>query len=360
MIRKIMCIGGVSIFLVFPSYATETNKSVGGKLDYNFAHSGCEDNNLDCDDQSLGGGVYFRHNIFDPYFYQISFDYLGEYKATYPALADPSQKAKYTGDIFGIGVSAGRVFSLTENQSIVAQLGILPWYVDVEGHEIGEDVDNDKSGVSPFASLAYQYNMTEKSYLELGYQYTHGIGSDSTGGADISQIFLGLGYRFGSSGPEKVVQTVTETKYVTVTENSMTLNFGENNSTVLFAFDSATLNPNMSSLLAPMEKRLKDNPQSTLTIESHTDNVGTEEYNQKLSQRRGDALKDYFVNKGISADRITVQAYGESQPAVSNHSVENRATNRRVVLFSPAFEKQEVSNTETQSTATSTQGVENE
>ncbi|MGO2341350.1 OmpA family protein [Vibrio litoralis] len=350
MIRTLAYISGVSVLLGLPFYAisAEDNKSVGVKFDYNFAHSSCEDNNLDCDDQSLGGGVYFRHNIFEPYFYQISFDYLGQYQAIYPALADPSQKAKYTGDIFGIGVSAGRVFSLTENQSIIAQLGILPWYVDVEGNEIGEDVDNDKSGVSPFASLAYQYNMTEKSYLELGYQYTYGVGSDSTGGADISQIFLGLGYRFGASEPETIVKTVTETKYVTVTEKSMTLNFGENNSTVLFAFDSAKLNPNMSSLLAPMEKRLKENPNATVTIESHTDNVGSDDYNHQLSQRRGNALKEYFVEQGISADRITVKAYGEAQPLVPNTSAENRATNRRVVLFSPPFEKQEVVNKEMQ------------
>ncbi|TVO37805.1 OmpA family protein [Vibrio algivorus] len=357
MLRVLVFISGALVLSGVPFYtmSAEANKSVGVKFDYNFAHSGCEDNNLDCDDQSFGGGVYFRHNIFDPYFYQISFDYLGQYKANYPALADPSQKAKYTGDIFGLGISAGRVFSLTENQSIVAQLGILPWYVDVEGHEIGEDVDNDKSGVSPFASLAYQYNMTEKSYLELGYQYTYGIGSDSTGGADLSQVFLGLGYRFGASEPETIVKTVTETKYVTVTEKSMTLNFGENNSTVLFAFDSAKLNPNMSSLLAPMEKRLKDNPNATLTIESHTDNVGSDDYNHQLSQRRGNALKGYFVEQGISDDRITVKAYGEAQPLVPNTSAENRATNRRVVLFSPPFEKQEVVNKEAQ---TQEQGAE--
>ncbi|WP_417883891.1 OmpA family protein [Vibrio rumoiensis] len=353
--RRLNYMCGIFTLLALPCFAASEDKSVGLKLDYNYAQSGCENNNLSCDEQSFGGSAYFRHNIFQPYFYQISFDYLGKYKATYPALADPTKEAKYTGNIFGLGVSAGRVFSLTENQSIIAQLGILPWYIDVEGHELDGDVDNDNKGVSPFASLAYQYNMTERTYLEVGYQYTYGVGSDSTGGADLHQAFLGLGYRFGASEPETIVRTVTETKVVTVTEKSMTLNFGENNSTVLFAFDSSTLNPNMSSLLAPMEKRLEDNPKATLTIESHTDNVGSDTYNQQLSQRRGDALKDYFVSKGVDANRVTVKAYGESKPLVPNTSAENRATNRRVVLFSPPFEKQEVVNKETQ---TSEQGAE--
>ncbi|MGO2281027.1 MULTISPECIES: OmpA family protein [Vibrio] len=357
-INYISYIGGVSALLAFSCYAAPADKSVGVKLDYNFAHSSCESDNLDCDDQSLGGGIYFRHNIYQPYFYQIGFEYLGQYEAIYPALSNPSVGAKYKGNVFAIGVSAGRIFSLTENQNIVAQIGAMPWYIDVEGDELGSKVDNDNKGISPFASLAYQYNMSKSSYLELGYQYVYGVGSDSTGGADINQVFLGLGYRFGSSEPETVVQTVTETKYVTVTENSMTLNLGENNSTVLFGFDSSTLNPDMYSLLTPMENRLNDNPEALLTIESHTDSVGSDAYNQKLSQRRGDALKDYFTNKGISVDRITVKAYGETRPLVPNTSAENRATNRRVVLFSPSFEKQDVVNEKTQSSESSVQGAE--
>lgn len=185
------------VLLTSMSVSAEGNKSVGINAGYNFAHSGCEDDNLDCDDQSFTGGAYFRHNLYQEYFYQISFDYLGQYQAIYPALADQLKEAKYTGDIWGIGISAGYNFVFTDKQSMAIQLGVLPWYVDVEGHEIDETVSNDSYGVSPFASLSYQYNMTQSSYLELGYQYTYGVGSDSTGGADISQLFLGLGYRFG-------------------------------------------------------------------------------------------------------------------------------------------------------------------
>lgn len=348
------CLTGMSALLALPSYASSMDKSVGFEVNYNIANDACEDNNLHCEDQSLGGAFYFRHNVYQPYFYQLSLEYLGKYDATYPALADPSKEADYDGNIWAFGISAGRVFSLTETQSIVGQIGFLPWYIDVEGQELDGSVDNDNKGISPFASLAYQYNLTKKSYLELGYQYTHGVGSDSTGGADIHQAFFSFGYRFGSTEPEKIIETVTETKVVTVTEKSMTLNLGENNSTVLFAFDSAKLNSNIPALVTPMETRLKENEQATLIIESHTDNVGAESYNQQLSQRRGDALKSYFVDKGISADRITVKAYGESKPLVPNDSAENRATNRRVVLFSPPFEKQK---TESQNVESSEQGA---
>ncbi|MFH0265587.1 DUF3575 domain-containing protein [Vibrio rumoiensis] len=184
--------------LAWPCFAASEDKSVGLRLSYNYAQSGCQSNNLSCDEESLGGSTYFRHDIFQPYFYQISFDYFGQYNATYPALSDPSQKAKYSGHVFGLGLSTGRVFSFTERQSIVAQLGILPWYVDVKGHELEGDVDNDNKGVSPFASLAYQHTITKHTYLEAGYQYTYGVGADSTGGTNLHQAFFGLGYRFGN------------------------------------------------------------------------------------------------------------------------------------------------------------------
>lgn len=331
--------------------ASAQEKSIGGKLSYNFAHGACESWNSECDDESLGGGIYFRHNLSDPYFYQIGFEYLGRYDATYPALSDPSQDADYKSDIYGLGLSVGRIFALSEKHAIIGQLGAMPWYVETKGHEPSDTVKEDDFGVSPFASIAYQYQMNSSSALELGYQYVYGVGTDDTGGTDISQVFINMAYQFGQSevtsseavtpmdaNPSEFNEPVAQV--TTVTEESMTIDFAENNSTVIFAFDSDKLNPQMYPLLQPMEQRLLDNPQATLEIESHTDNRGSDQYNMVLSQRRGDNLKAYFVEKGIDAKRISVKPYGESKPLVDNNTPENRATNRRVVLFSPSFTHQ--------------------
>jgi len=69
-----------------------------------------------------------------------------------------------------------------------------------------------------------------------------------------------------------------------------------------------------------------------MEIDGHTDSVGTEEYNQRLGQRRADAVKNYFISKGIRASRLTARSFGETRPVASNDTEEGRQTNRRVEL----------------------------
>lgn len=68
----------------------------------------------------------------------------------------------------------------------------------------------------------------------------------------------------------------------------------------------------------------------TLDIEGHTDNVGTDEYNIKLSQNRADAVKNYLVSKGVLAETITAKGFGEKNPLTDNNSQINKEKNRRV------------------------------
>lgn len=67
-------------------------------------------------------------------------------------------------------------------------------------------------------------------------------------------------------------------------------------------------------------------------VAGHTDSVGPEEFNQALSEQRAEAVKAYFVERGIAADRVTVVGYGESQPRDSNDTIEGRRLNRRVEI----------------------------
>ncbi len=101
---------------------------------------------------------------------------------------------------------------------------------------------------------------------------------------------------------------------------------------VNFAFDSAKVQEkyfNDISELAQFLNRFKD---VDVQLEGHTDSVGPEAYNQKLSQRRADAVKDVLVNQyGIAASRINPVGYGESQPVASNDTAEGRAQNRRTM-----------------------------
>jgi outer membrane protein OmpA-like peptidoglycan-associated protein len=74
---------------------------------------------------------------------------------------------------------------------------------------------------------------------------------------------------------------------------------------------------------------MKENPRMRIEIAGHTDNVGTYEYNQKLSNGRAKAIYDYLVKAGIDASRMTYKGYAYDKPVADNATEEGRALNRR-------------------------------
>lgn len=102
---------------------------------------------------------------------------------------------------------------------------------------------------------------------------------------------------------------------------------------VNFAFDSSELLPDARPILNNAVRLLRTHPDVDVEIQGHTDSVGTEEYNQNLSQRRAESVRQYLISQGISADRLSTVGYGESQPITTNETPEGQAMNRRVVLI---------------------------
>ena len=104
--------------------------------------------------------------------------------------------------------------------------------------------------------------------------------------------------------------------------------------TGLFDFDKATIRPDLQSKLDNLiaeSPKLKEKGYSSVTIVGHTDSVGSEAYNQDLSQRRADAVADY-LSAGADVPRsvFTTTGMGESQPVATNETAEGRQLNRRV------------------------------
>ena len=98
---------------------------------------------------------------------------------------------------------------------------------------------------------------------------------------------------------------------------------------VQFVSGKATLSKNAAVNLDEMAAYLLKYPELKLVINGHTDNVGSAAVNQRLSERRAAAAKNYLVKKGVGADRITTAGYGMTQPIVDNNTASNRASNRR-------------------------------
>ncbi len=99
---------------------------------------------------------------------------------------------------------------------------------------------------------------------------------------------------------------------------------------VFFNFDSYQLLPKSKSELERMVEVMNDNEDITVDIIGHTDNIGSEEYNQMLSEKRAQSVVNFLVENGISKDRLEYKGKGESEPEVPNSSPGNRAKNRRV------------------------------
>ncbi len=103
--------------------------------------------------------------------------------------------------------------------------------------------------------------------------------------------------------------------------------------TIYFKTNSADFTKKTYPVLEAIVVIMQKYPASRFRIEGHTDSQGSAEYNQKLSERRANAVRDYLISKGISADRLEAIGYGETKPIATNRTAAGRAKNRRVEII---------------------------
>ena len=119
-----------------------------------------------------------------------------------------------------------------------------------------------------------------------------------------------------------------QAKLEALTENAK-LEFSD----ITFETNSAELNASSYDELERLVTLLKDNPEIRVEISAHTDDVGADLYNLKLSDRRAASVANFLQNKGIAQNRLISKGYGKTRPIVPNNSDENRARNRRVEMM---------------------------
>ena len=121
-----------------------------------------------------------------------------------------------------------------------------------------------------------------------------------------------------------VPQAASAVETAIVEKGRVTLN-------VEFDFDKASIRKTSHQEIGNLAAVMKKYPNLKILIEGHTDNVGGAKYNEKLSQRRADAVKKYLAEKfGIEASRLTTKGYGQTRPVASNATKDGRQKNRRV------------------------------
>lgn len=117
-------------------------------------------------------------------------------------------------------------------------------------------------------------------------------------------------------------------------------------SSVLFPTNSSTLSAEADAALSKVAYNLKQYPETDITVVGYTDNTGSEQLNQNLSEKRAESVEEYLESQGIPASRMKAVGMGEKDPVAPNNTAAGRAQNRRVELFITA-NHQMIQNAET-------------
>jgi len=140
-------------------------------------------------------------------------------------------------------------------------------------------------------------------------------------------IGAGIGHRMDQQ--QKELAQIQGVEVSRPSEGEIAVNLTDD---ILFDVNSSSLRRDSQQTLRDLATNFRNYPDEQVTIEGHTDSVGTPSYNQTLSQQRASAVGNYLATEGVPSERITAIGYGETRPKASNDTPEGRQLNRRVEI----------------------------
>ncbi|MFD1803046.1 porin OmpA [Mixta tenebrionis] len=280
-------------------------------------------------ESQLGAGAFVGYQA-NPYLgFELGYDWLG--------------RMPYKGDVVngafkaqGIQLAAKLSYPIMDDLDIYTRLGGMVWRADSTQHVVGTNIsrkDHD-TGVSPLAAVGVEYALTKNWATRLDYQWVNNIGDAGTVGTrpDNGMLSLGLSYRFGQDdavapmpAPTPAPAPVVETKHFTL------------KSDVLFNFNKSTLKAEGQQALDQLYSQLSsmDPKDGSVIVLGYTDRIGSDQYNQKLSEKRAQSVVDYLVSKGIPANKISARGMGESNPVTGNTCDSVKGRNAQIECLAP-------------------------
>ncbi|NRD30322.1 OmpA family protein [Shewanella sp. DC2-4] len=228
---------------------------------------------------------------------------------------------------------------LQDNLSLYGRFGAAYW--DMEKTHFSSD-KLDATGFSPLGEVGVNYNFTPNVRLSAGYQYIDSIGKSNTGKYDSHGFLVGLTYTFGHAAQPTLIKELSTpaTKTVVVEASPQTLTFSSKSTNGIFGFDSTELSHDFIKQLAEVAEVLNTYPQARVVVVGHADSIGSEAYNQALSERRAQTVANKLFELGVCPAQIEVQGEGSSHPVADNRTAEGRAKNRRIEVTIPNFQYQ--------------------
>ena len=128
---------------------------------------------------------------------------------------------------------------------------------------------------------------------------------------------------------QKELQQIPNVEVTRPSENEINVQLTND---VLFDFGSAALRRESEAPLRDLAANFQKYPDEAIDVEGHTDNIGSATYNQTLSENRANSVKNFLVENGVPAARVTAIGFGETRPKASNDTPEGRQVNRRVEI----------------------------
>ncbi len=309
------------------------------------------------DEQDLGyklfGGYQFNKNfaLEGGYFNLGKFDY---------SLSTPNGSLDGNIKVMGLNLDAVAILPITEDFSAFARIGAN--YAQAKdsfgttGNISISDNSPKKNDLNYKFGAGLQYAVTNALALRLEaerYRINDAVGNDG----DIDLFSIGLIYKFGVkkevvpvAKEEKVIAIISKKEEILIivtavdAEEKIRESVKQDKSVVLvfedihFEFDKSSLSKEARDALKKVITQLKENPKIRMRVAGYTSESGTEIYNQALSERRAQAVKDYLVQENLfTTDKISVIGYGETRPAIpevdpSNINSKAAKANMRVLL----------------------------
>ncbi|MGP1573408.1 porin OmpA [Aggregatibacter segnis] len=256
-------------------------------------------------------GVFGGYQITDNLAVEAGYEYFGRAKGK----TDGVQAFRHTAH--GTTLALKGSYPVLADLDVYGRVGaalIRSDYKEGTGNDV-EKYHNLK--VSPVFAAGVEYAILPELALRAEYQWVSrvgnlgkaerkaGVDSDTRYSPDIGSVSLGLSYRFGQgAAPAPAPEVVNKTFNL--------------NSDVTFAFAKADLKPQARNVLDGIYGEIAQVNNANVKVAGYTDRIGSDAYNQKLSQKRAETVANYLVAKGVSQNAISATGYGKANPVTGN------------------------------------------
>ena len=261
---------------------------------------------------NVAGGAFLGYQA-NPYLaFELGYDWLGsaKYKRSFHYAGKGYDLGKSKVSAQGVSLTGKLSYPLSfisDDLDIYGRAGAMVTIAKWKNDGLTKDLygkGGTKTDLSPVYALGLDYRLNEDFSTRLEYQYVQHIHTKTDASPDAGTVSLGITYRLGSPAVAAPVEIKTEVNRYVLNED------------VLFAYAKADLKAEgrqaLDNLLATL---VKINPsESAIVVIGHTDRIGSDNYNQKLSERRARTVLNYLVQKGVPAEIITSRGMGKSQP----------------------------------------------